>query len=98
MTKQVKKLAKNKSLFNITIKRLRNIYTSRQENLNEGNNALRRRNAIQQAYEEFMQIPAVLAQKEVNARRLAEHEERQRAYQLAKADQGGARTRRKLRK
>ena len=102
LTKQVKKLAKDKSLFNTTIKRLRNIYTSKRENLNEGNNALRKRNEIQGAYNEFLQTPAVQQEQQEQVRKQAEHEARERAYLAtqaqAQANQGGHRTRRNHRR
>jgi hypothetical protein len=90
VTKQVKKFAKEKPLFNTTMKRLRNIYTEKRANLNEGNNALRKRNEIQSVYDDFLQTPAVLQEKEDQARKQAEHEERQRIRQQ-KASEGGRR-------
>lgn len=102
VTKQVKKLAKDKSLFNSTIKRLRNIYTQSRANLNEGNNALRKRNEIQAAYNEFLQTPVVQQEQQEQARKQAEHEARERAYLASKAqskaNQGGRRTRRNHRR
>jgi hypothetical protein len=98
LTKQVKKLTKDKTVFNTTIKRLRNIYTERRANLNEGNNALRKRNEIQAAYNEFLQMPAIQQEQLEQARKQAEHEARERAYLASKGLQGGRRTRRKYRR